>query len=331
MSYLLIVKHDYMSPAFNHAVEDYLMENFNEDCFILWRNTKSILIGKNQNTLSEINLDYVKEKDIFIVRRMSGGGAVFCDPGNLNFTFISAVRESKFADFESFTRPIINALKSLNIKDVEFSGRNDITIDSKKISGNAQYRHKDKILHHGTLLYSADLSELIGGLNVRPIKFKDKAVKSVASRVTNINQHMENPMDVADFKEYIINYVYNSIEGSKIYTLTDKDVEEINKIVDSKYNTWEWNYGKSPEYDYKAEDKFKAGIVEVYLTVDKGLIKKIKFFGDFFGSNDISILEDKLTGVKHKKEDIEAILRNMDITDYIKNIEVEELVDLMFR
>lgn len=328
---MLIVKHDYMSPAFNHAVEDYLMENFNEDCFILWRNTKSILVGKNQNTLSEINLDYVKEKDIFVVRRMSGGGAVFCDPGNINFTFISAVKESKFADFESFTKPIINALKSLNIKNVEFSGRNDITIDSKKISGNAQYRHKDKILHHGTLLYSADLSELIGGLNVRPIKFKDKAVKSVASRVTNICSHMEKPMSVTDFKEYMINYVYNSIDGSKIYTLTDEDIKKIKKIVDSKYNTWEWNYGKSPEYDYSAEDKFKAGIVEVYLTAEKGLIKNIKFYGDFFGSSDINILENHLTGVKHKKEDITYVLESIDLNSYIKNIKVEELVDLMFR
>ncbi|MEF9951862.1 MAG: lipoate--protein ligase [Clostridium sp.] len=331
MSLLLIVKHDYMNPAFNHAVEDYLMENFNEDCFILWRNTKSILIGKNQNTYSEVNSDYVKEKDIFIVRRMSGGGAVFCDPGNLNFTFISAVKESKFADFKSFTKPIIEALKSLNIKDVEFSGRNDITIDSKKISGNAQYRHKDKILHHGTLLYSADLSELVGGLNVRPIKFKDKAVKSVASRVTNINQHMDQPMDVCEFKEYINNFVYNSIEGSRIYTLTESDIEGINKIVENKYNTWEWNYGKSPDYDYKAEDKFKAGIVEINLSVEKGLIKNIKFYGDFFGTNDISILEDKLTGIKHKKEDIINLLENINLSDYINNVEIDELVDLMFK
>ncbi|KMT21141.1 lipoate--protein ligase [Clostridium cylindrosporum] len=327
---MLIVKHDYMNPYFNHAAEDYLMENFNQECFILWRNTKSILVGKNQNTLSEINLDYVKEKDITIVRRMSGGGAVFCDEGNLCFTFISNIDESKFADFESFARPIISSLINLGIKDVEFSGRNDITIDGKKISGNAQYRHKGRILHHGTLLYSADLSELIGGLNVRPVKFKDKAVKSVKGRVTNIVNHMENPLSVEDFKEYVINHVVSNLEDAKIYEFTEHDISEIQKIIDNKYSTWEWNFGNSPKYDFHSEDKFASGVVEVFVNVEKGLIKEIKFCGDFFGKKDIGEFESYFIGKKHDEEEIKNILSEIDATSYINNIKTEEIISLLF-
>ena len=327
---MLIVKHDYTNPYFNHAAEDYLMENFDEECFILWRNTKSILVGKNQNTLSEVNIDYVKEKDIKVVRRMSGGGAVFCDPGNLCFTFISNIDEGKFADFKSFTTPIVSALKSLNIKNVEFSGRNDITINEKKVSGNAQYRHKSRILHHGTLLYSADLSELIGGLNVRPVKFKDKAVKSVASRVTNIIEHMDNKLSVDEFKEYINNYVSENVSGSKIYEFNEHDLKEIQKIIDNKYSTWEWNFGNSPKYDFHNEDKFKSGVVEVYLNVEKGLIKDIKFFGDFFGKKDIKDFEKYFINKKHDKEEIRKMLETIDATSYINNIETDEIISLLF-
>ncbi|MEG0371978.1 MAG: lipoate--protein ligase [Clostridium sp.] len=327
---MLIIKHDNMNPFFNHAAEEYLMDNFNEECFILWRNTKSILIGKNQNTMTEINMDYVKEKDITIVRRVSGGGAVFCDPGNLCFTFISNSSESKFAEFEFFTKPILEALKSLNIDNVEFSGRNDITINGKKISGNAQYRNKDRILHHGTLLYSADLSELIGGLNPRPVKFKDKAVKSVSSRVTNINMHIDKKISVEEFKDYLVNYIEKSVLDAKAYEFNEKDLAEIQKIIDNKYSTWEWNFGKSPKYDLHSEDKFKCGVVEVYANIEKGIIKDIKFYGDFFGTNDIKEFEEYFIGVKHNKESISKLLDRIDARIYMKNIENNNILSLMF-
>lgn len=330
MIFLLIVKHNSMNPYFNHAIEDYLMENFNEECFMLWRNTKSVLVGKNQNTLSEINLDYVKEKDITVVRRRSGGGAVFFDPGNLAFTFISNLENSKFADFESFARPIIKALESLGIENVEFSGRNDITVNGKKISGNAQHRHKNRIVHHGTILYSADVSELIGSLNVRQVKFKDKAVKSVEGRVTNLIDHMENKLSVEDFKEYVTNHVANSIENSKIYEFSEEELKEIQKISDARYETWEWTFGNSPKYDFHREDKFKCGVLETYVTVEKGLIKDIKFFGDFFGKEDIEGLEGSLIGKRHDEEDIKALLNKIEISNYINNIEVEDILSLLF-
>lgn len=320
-----------MNPYFNHAIEDYLMENFNEECFMLWRNTKSVLVGKNQNTLSEINLDYVKEKDITVVRRRSGGGAVFFDPGNLAFTFISNVNESKFADFESFARPIIEALKSLGIKNVEFSGRNDITVNGKKISGNAQHRHKNRIVHHGTILYSADFSELIGSLNVREVKFKDKAVKSVEGRVTNLIDHMEEKLSVEEFKEYVTNHVANTIKGSKIYEFSNKELEEIQKIADNRYATWEWTFGKSPKYDFHNEDKFKCGVLETYVIVDKGHIKEIRFFGDFFGREDIKGLEELLTGKKYDEDEIKDLLNKTKISNYINNIEVEDILSLIFK
>lgn len=327
---MLIINHDYMNPYFNHAAEDYLLENFNEECFMLWRNTKSILVGKNQNTLSEINMDYVKEKDITVVRRRSGGGAVFFDPGNLAFTFISNTDESKFADFESFARPIIGALKNLGIENVEFSGRNDITIDEKKISGNAQHRHKGRILHHGTLLYSADLTELAGGLNSRPVKFKDKAVKSVGSRVTNIIEHMDNKLSVEDFKNSVADYVANNIDESTVYEFTEHDLNEIQKIVDSRYSTWEWNFGSSPKYDFHSEDKFKCGVLEVYANVEKGLIKDIKFYGDFFGKKDTKEFEKFFINKRHDKDEFKNILTDIDINNYINNVKVEDILSLLF-
>lgn len=307
------------------------MENFDEECFMLWRNVKSVLVGKNQNTLSEINLDYVKEKNITVVRRRSGGGTVFFDPGNLAFTFISNVGDNKFADFESFAQPIIAALKSLGIKNVEFSGRNDITVDGKKISGNAQHRHKDRVVHHGTILYSADFTELVGSINSRPVKFKDKAVKSVGSRVTNLIDHMEEKMSVEDFKEYINNFVADGIANSKVYEFSEDELKKIQKIADERYATWEWTYGNSPKYDFHNEDKFKCGVVEVYVNVEKGLIKDIRFFGDFFGKEDIKDFESYFIGKRYEEEDIRELLNSIEISSYINNVEVDEILSLLFK
>jgi lipoate-protein ligase A len=197
---MLLIYNDKTNPYFNLAMEEYLLKNFNEDLFILWRNESSVIVGKNQNTLSEINLEYIKENNIPVVRRQSGGGAVFHDLGNINFTFIANDNNS-FSDFKRFTQPIIDLLKTLDIN-AEFSGRNDLLIDGKKFSGNAQYNYKNKVMHHGTLLFSSQIGDLSNALKVKPIKFEGKGIKSVKSRVTNISEHLKYDIDILEFKDF---------------------------------------------------------------------------------------------------------------------------------
>ncbi|KHO61320.1 lipoate--protein ligase [Thermoanaerobacter sp. YS13] len=326
---MLYIYNKNTNPYFNLAAEEYVLKEFQEECFMLWRNEPSIIVGKNQNTLAEINLDYVRQHKIPVVRRLSGGGAVFHDLGNLNFTFIVNEDVSSFSDFKRFTQPIIDVLRKLSVN-AEFSGRNDITIDGKKISGNAQYYYKTRILHHGTLLFSSSITDLSAALKVRPVKFEDKGVKSVSKRVTNISEHLKEPFTIEQFIDLIMNHIREQTAESEMYEFTSEDIQKIEKLVREKYSTWEWNFGTSPDYSFKNEKKFTGGTVEVNLNVEKGIIKDIKIYGDFFGKYDVSEVENLLKGVKHSEEEIKKVLSNIDINDYFANITVDNLIEVMF-
>ena len=321
---MLLINNTNTNAYFNLAMEEYFLKNTNEDIFLLWQNENSIIVGKNQNTLSEINYDYVKENNIKVVRRLSGGGAVFHDLGNINFTFISC-NDNSFSDFKKFTMPIVEALKELNVH-AEFSGRNDLLIDGQKFSGNAQYNYKNKVMHHGTLLFSSEINDLSNALKVKPSKFQGKSVKSVKSRVTNISSHLDKEMTVLEFKDYLMDFINKRDENSHFYELNDKDVESINKLVEEKYSTWEWNFGYSPKYSLYNEVKYPGGNLEFSLDVHDGLIKDIKFFGDFFGKEDISFIEDKLRNVKHNEYSIKSALENVDINNYFLNCNIDILI-----
>ncbi|MTK11300.1 MAG: lipoate--protein ligase [Clostridiaceae bacterium] len=326
---MIFIKNENTNPYMNHAIEEYVLKNFDEDCFMLWRNDPCILIGKHQNTLSEINIDYVNDHKLPVVRRVTGGGTIFNDLGNLNFTFISNNSDNRFADFEKFTYPIIQALKKLSIN-AELSGRNDLTIDGKKFSGNAQYSYKNKILHHGSILFSADMSNLVQALKVKDIKFQDKAVKSVGSRVTNIKEHLKEDMSVIEFKNFIIESVMSEQKNAKLYEFTEEEWTEIQKISDEKYATWQWNYGNSPQFNYFNEKKLKGGIVQVNINVHIGLIKDIKIYGDFFSEKDINELEELLKNVKYLKDEVINALNMVDIEKYMINVSKENLVEIIF-
>lgn len=321
---MIYIQNDSTNPFFNHALEEYVISQMEEEAFILWRNQPSILIGRNQNTLSEIHTDFVKEKGIQVVRRLSGGGTVFCDLGNINFTFITR-KTGDSNGFEKFASPVIAALRSLNIP-AEFTGRNDIVIEGKKFSGNAQYHLQNKLLHHGTLLYSGDLAALSGALKSKPLKFKDKSVKSVASRVTNIAEHMEKPMDVLEFRAYLRDFIMAENHIETVYELTETDLLAIEKIQRDRFETYSWNYGKSPDYTFTNEVRFPCGTFEFSAQVSDGHLASLSLHGDFFGEKPVEELCEKLLGAAFTEEALREKLSGVAVGEYIQNMSTTEFV-----
>lgn len=319
-----------IDPYFNLALDEYLLKEKNDEYFVLWRNEPCIVVGKNQNTLSEINVDYVKTNNIKVVRRQSGGGAVFHDLGNLNFTFIVRDDGESFTDFEKFLQPIMGVLRELGIK-AEFSGRNDLLIDGKKVVGNAQCKHRNRMMHHGCILFSVNMNNLSGALISKPVKFSDKAVKSVVSRVTNISEHLRASLTVEEFKTLIFEYITKNDKNAVIERLSEREIRDVENLKKSKYETWKWNFGQSPKYDFYNEKKFTGGTVEASIKVEKGIIKDVKIFGDFFGKEDVGEIEKSLIGKNHEESEIKKVLSNFQISEYFSNIKEDEILNLLIK
>ena len=313
-------------PYFNLASEEYLLKNFDEDIFMLWRNDKSVIVGKYQNSVAEINLDYVQEHGIKVVRRQTGGGAVFHDLGNVNYTFIGSKGSG---DFRTFSEPIIQALNKMGVP-AKFEGRNDLTIDGRKFSGTAQCVWHDRILHHGTLLFASEMDDLTAALKVNPLKFTDKAVKSVRKRVTNISEHLPHPMSVTDFIDTVMRYVSENAENAVPYQLSERDIQEIIKLRDEKYSTWDWNFGTSPKFGYTKQLRTGGGNVELNLDVVNGRISAVKIYGDFFSQKELADFERLFIGQKYERECIGRILQSVEVGDYFRNVTAEEILVLFF-
>jgi lipoate-protein ligase A len=327
---MLIIRRHNTDPYFNLATEEYILKNFEEDSFMLWRNAPTIVVGKHQNTLAEINVDYVKQNNIPVVRRLSGGGAVFHDLGNLNFTFIRKSAEESLIDFRRYTEPILEVLLKMGIS-ARFEGRNDLTIDGMKFSGNAEHIWKNRVLHHGTLLFSSHMPDLARALNADPLKFRDKAVKSVRSRVTNISEHLKEPMDVMQFASLIEEHIVEKYPDAKMIDLSQEDHDKIHELVRTKYNTWEWNFGYSPNYNFKKIIRTaQSGTIEFDLDVHNGSIKHIKIFGDYFSKFDTEEIETALTGIVHQEEAIREALKQYEIEDYFANLTIGEFLEGLF-
>ena len=328
---MLIIRRHNTDPYFNLATEEYVLKEVKDDSFMLWRNEPSIIVGKHQNTLAEINQDYVKANSIKVVRRLSGGGAVFHDLGNLNFTFtMQGSGDENLINFRKYTEPILEVLVKLGI-DARFEGRNDLTIGGKKFSGNAMHIWKNKVLSHGTLLFSSHMTDLSGALNADPLKFKDKAVKSVRSRVTNISEHLKHTMDVMEFSALIEEHIMEKYPDAILYELSEKDHVRIQQMVDEKYGTWEWNFGYSPRYNFrKILRTMNSGTLEFNLDVREGIIREVKIFGDYFNKYDTEEIETALRNIQHQEEQIRKALSRFMIGDYFNNLTMEEFMEGMF-
>jgi lipoate-protein ligase A len=310
--------------AVNLAGEEYLFNNFTDDIFYLYVNAPSIIVGRKQNTLAEISIDFVKEKNIKVIRRMTGGGAVFHDLGNLNFCFICRNQENMENNFEKYTRPILDYLQSLGVNAI-LDGRNDLTIDGKKFSGNAKFFSNRTLLQHGTILFSSSLSNLSAALKADPSKFDDKAVKSVQSRVTNVYEQLPTKIAFYEFATGLIKFIGKQ-ETENMYDLTDADLSKINELVTTKYDTWEWNFGKSPAYDFTKSIRTKGGTLKVSLVVKDGYIKICHFYGDFFAKKDIDEYEKYFENIPHKQTSIESVVSSHPASEYFINITDEEIV-----
>ncbi len=330
MKYLKNYSND---PHYNLAFEEYCFKNLDksEDYVILWINGPAIIVGKNQNTSEEVNADYVRNNDIKVVRRITGGGAVYHDLGNLNFSIITFATGSERIDFKKYNIPILKALEKLGIKG-ELSGRNDMTIDGHKFSGIAQSVWKSRVLNHGTLLFDTSLDVLSQALKVKPDKYESKGVKSVRSRVTNIRDYLSEDVDINVFRDLLLKYIFE-MEGStpEEYILSEAELAAIDTLYKEKYSTWEWNYGESPDFNYKNYKKYPFGSIEVRFNVHNGTIKESKIFGDFFGTMDVKLLEDKLDGLKYNRETLEKELKDQPLDKYFGDIKLEEFIDLVLQ
>jgi lipoate---protein ligase len=318
-------------PRINLAIEEYALKNLdvNQTYLLFYINKPSIIIGKNQNTIEEINTEYVEDNGIIVVRRLSGGGAVYHDLGNLNFSFITKDDGDSFHNFRKFTEPVTNALHKLGVN-AELSGRNDIEVEGRKISGNAQFSTKGRMFSHGTLLFNSEVDHVVSALKVKKDKIESKGIKSIRSRVANISEFLKEEITIEEFRTLLLKNIFEGEEEITEYVLTDEDWEKIHQLSEERYQNWEWNYGKSPKFNLQHSHRFPVGSIDVRLEVDKGMIDNCKIYGDFFGVGDVSDIEEKLKNIRYEKSEIEKALSDIEIKHYFGNITKEEFINLIY-
>ncbi|HGD4678216.1 TPA: lipoate--protein ligase [Streptococcus agalactiae] len=323
MKYIVNTSND---PAYNVALEAYAFQKLTDidEIFILWINEPAIIIGRHQNTIQEINKEFIDKNGIHVVRRLSGGGAVYHDLNNLNYTIISNNTQEGAFDFQTFSKPVIDTLAKLGVK-AEFTGRNDLEINGQKFAGNAQAYYKGRMMHHGCLLFDVDMSVLGQALKVSKDKIESKGIKSVRARVTNIVDHLSDKITVQEFSDAILAQMKEEYPEMDEYVLSDAELSEIQAMRDNQFATWDWTYGKAPEYTIERGVCYPAGKITTYANVENSTIKSVKIFGDFFGVKPVDDIEKMLEGVRYDYKDVLAALKTVDTSQYFSRMTPEEI------
>lgn len=317
-------------PRVNLAIEEYVLRHVSteEPILLFYINEPSVIIGRNQNTLEEIDTDFVRANNIHVVRRLSGGGAVYHDLGNLNFSFMSNGRDH-LHNFSRFTEPVARALRALGV-DAELRGKSDIYAAGKKISGNAQYATANRMFSHGTLLFDSHLETLLKALNPRQLEITSNAVQSIRAFVVNIRELLPADMDIHRLKQALLREIFGDT-AVPTYQLTPADWEKINDLSASRYQTWEWNVGRSPRFNVRKQDRFEGvGKIDMRIEVNKGLIEQITIYGDFAGLQPVAELEQRLIGVRYDPDALAAVLEPVDISGYFGSLEKDAFLRLLY-
>ena len=323
MEKFLFFNHYNLDAYFNLALEEYLLKQKTGSYIYLWQNDNSVIIGVNQNAFNEINFEYTNKNNVKVVRRLTGGGAVYHDIFNVNYTIIEPFNKDEDS-YVKFTKPVIDYLNSIGVK-AEFSGRNDVCIDGKKISGNAQTIYKDRILHHGTLLFSSNIEALNNSLKENKLKISDKGIKSIRARVTNISEYLPEGFTISSFIEGLSNFLRKDCQE---FSLSKEDICNIEKLKKEKYSTYEWNIGSSPKGSTKFEYKFNFGVLSLVFDLVKGKMQNVNVFGDFFSIKPIGEWAEKLNGLEFTKAKLKDVF--VDVKNYIVNANGIEILEKIF-
>ena len=331
---LFVDNQENTDPRTNIALETYLVENrlTDQPLLLFYINEPSIIIGRNQNTVEEVNQRYVEEHGVHVVRRMSGGGAVYHDLGNFSYCFIQE-EHGPARDFSVFTRPVIEALHQMGVAGAKLEGRNDLLIDGKKFSGNAMYIKNGRMTAHGTILYDADLDAVTAALKPRADKIESNGIKSVRSRVTNIRPYVADAyqhLNTHEFRDHLLLRIFgvNSRADVPEYTLSTDDWAQVSAIRAERFANWDWNYGRSPAFTSERYHKYPQGAVDFRFNVEQGgNIKEIKIYGDFFGVGDIADVEKRLTDIPYRRNAITAAFADIDTALYFGGIAAKDLID----
>lgn len=316
--------------AWNLAAEEYVFEHLPQGrkLFMLWQNRSAVIIGKYQNALAEIDLPYVREQGIQVIRRLSGGGAVYHDMGNLNYTYIADAEDPTRLDLQLFCQPVLRTLRSMGVP-AELNGRNDLTIEGQKFSGNAQYMRRGRVMHHGTLLFDSDLSVVGRALRVDPEKIQAKGVKSVRSRVTNVRPYLREDLSLPQFRQRLLDNMLLETPGEP-WVLRQEELAAIEELRQKRYGTWEWNFGSSRECSLMRRRRFEGcGTVEAHMQLNHGRITEIQFLGDFFSLDEPELLARRLVGLRPEREELLAALSGVDVSRSFLGLDAEGLTGLL--
>ncbi|MDN6967883.1 lipoate--protein ligase [Oenococcus sp. UCMA 17063] len=321
------ISYENTDAFFNVAMEHYLLEEFplTEPVFFFSQYGNAVIVGKNQNTFAEVNQTYAKENGIQVARRETGGGAVYDDLGNISFSFVLPVSDPAKVNFKRFVQPMINALNKVGVP-VIADGRNDLVINGRKVSGNAQRYANGRLLHHGTLLFDINTEVMSRVLTPAKDKFISKAAKSVKSRVGLIKDSLPEEFTILDLKNKLTKEL---ADGDSELKLEQHDLKRVQELRNNKFSTWNWNWGKTPKFEFNNRQRFTGGTVEIHANVSQGKITAIKIQGDFLGISDIADIEKLLQGVLFTKDAVKQVLQKIPLRNYFGDkISLEDLESL---